>query len=287
MAGIAFVRGHNRSVCLNANGALFRELNAIIAARNLALLRQPGKPQVEIATTTRQLWAVAELFATTFVRCYDRSWVAWLPPRELHQIAAGDFAGADHKLTRIIHYLMSTALMSGGIIAIETAADETSGERLVRGAVLRKLPPAIKKTESVLRRYLLGGFLALQSYGVRRAVAAARAARELDEATEVLMAQHGIPDRCVRGGMLAVRPQYQGLGVSSRLCAPFHELADCNGLWIAIQSSRPEYNDDRAFRSWGFERIGRHHYGPSPCNGVGPYALNVLARKPEIMEKNG
>src|SRR3979411_2739875 len=184
MAGIAAVRGHNRTFDPNVNEGLLRELNTIIAGRNLALLRQPGKPQVEIAATAGQLTTNALLFATAFVRCYDRSWVAWLPPRELEQIVAANFAGADRKLTRIIQYLLSIALISGGIIAIETAAAKTNGESVVLGAVLRKLPPEIEKAESMLHRYLLGGFLALQSYGVRRAIVADRAARELHTRTK-------------------------------------------------------------------------------------------------------
>jgi GNAT superfamily N-acetyltransferase len=286
MQSFASVARRNESLRLNVSDELLQEFNGIVDEMNRDFHRHPGTPRLEIATTAKQLRATAVLLAATFARSRDRSWIAWLPRRQLDQIKCGDFTGSERKLARIIGYLLSSALISGGIIVLETADGENVGQRVMRGAVLRKLPPATRDKESLLRRYLLGAGLALQSYGIRRALAADRAARELDQAMELSIARHRIPDRCVRGGMLAVFPPYQGLGVSSRLCAPFHELADRNGLWSVIQSSSPEHNDDRVFRRWGFDPIGQHHYGPSPCNGVGPYALNILARKPNAHGNN-
>jgi GNAT superfamily N-acetyltransferase len=287
MENFTSVARHNESLRLNVSDELRQEFNNIICELNREFRRYPGRPRVEIATTAKDLRATAFLLAATFARSRDRSWIAWLPRRQLDQIKSGEFSSSERKLARIIGYLLGTALICGGVIVFETASDENVGQRVMRGAILRKLPPATPRKESVLRRYLFGASLAVQSYGIRRALAADRAARELDQTMETLITRNCIPDRCVRGGMLAVLPPYQGLGVSSRLCAPFHELADRNGLWSVIQSSNPENNDDRVFRGWGFHPIGQHRYGPSPCNGVGPYALNILARKPNAHAKPG
>lgn len=282
MDTLATVTRADRPIRLNISHDLDRDFSDILSELNCDFDRQPGRPRVEIATTASALNAAAALLATTFASSRDRSWIAWLPPREIAQIMSGDFAAAARKLAPIIGYLLSAALTDGGIVAYETADDEGSGTRIMRGAALRKLPSATPEKESMLRRYLVGAGLAVRSYGVRRALAADRAARALEQATEAMIVQHGIPDRCVRGGMIAVLPSYRGLGVSSRMSAPFHELADRNGLWSVLQSSSPEYNDDRVFYKWGFSLIGRHRYGPSSCNGIGPYELNILARRPKV-----
>jgi GNAT superfamily N-acetyltransferase len=266
---------------------LLTDLKTIIERRNQQYAKEPGCPQVQIVESIRELRMAAELLAATFVRSCDRAWICWLPRRTLGQIAAGDFTKADRKLARIINYLIATSMIRGGVVVVETAEQPAGGGRTMRGVVVRQLPPRVKRTEPLLRRYLLGGFLALRSYGVRRALAADRASQDLDRATEDVTAAHGIPDGCVRGGGIAVRPEYRGLRVSSRLASLFQELADRNGLWSVLQSSSPECNDERVFHRWGYRLIGHHHYGVSPHNGVGSYILNIMARCPRLTGDEG
>lgn len=265
---------------LNIEEELLHSLVRIIARRNEAAAGEMGAPKVEIAQTREQLKQGAGIMAKAFVRNYDKAWLAWLSPGDLQRVSAGDFRAAEQKIARVIHYLMATALVSGGIVLVETARGAKNDERLVRGAALRVLPAAFPRKENVLHKYLFGGAAALMSYGVRGALAADHASRSLREATEEMRAREGIPERCIRNGMLCVGPAYQQMRVASRLCAPLHELADRHGLYTVLQSSSPESNDARVFNRMGYEKFGEHRYGVSKRNNVGPYVINLMVRRP-------
>lgn len=265
---------------LNIERELLHDLANIVNRQNDIMATQAGRPRIEIAESQERLAEAATLMARAFVRNYDKFWLAWLSSKDVHRISAGNFDGAERKIARTIHYFLTTAVLNGGIVAIETAEDDESGRRLVRGAALRSLPPVLPRGEGMLLKYVIGGSLALRNYGLFRALAAEKSYQALYEATESACVGEGIPKRRIDNGIICVCPSHWHKRVASRLYAPFHELADRHGLYCVLQSSSPETNDARVFNRFGYEKIGEHHYGASVFNTVGPYTINFLARAP-------
>jgi hypothetical protein len=265
----------------NIEETLWRDLAGLLRRHNSALEGEPGSPRLEIAESPSQLREAARVMAKAFVATRDRSWLVWLPKRELRNIADGKPQGAIRRLQRTVHYLLTTAGFRGGIVLIETAKAAPKSDRIVRGAIVRKLPVKTQQREPLTYKYVFGGYAAVRSYGLPRALAADAAYVALAKATDRFIAEWCIPGRCIKGGGLCVDPDYQRMRVSRRLAAPFFQLADLNGLWTVIQSGNPERNDATVFRSMGFQKIGDYAYGASPFNNVGPYTVNILAREPQ------
>jgi GNAT superfamily N-acetyltransferase len=268
------------SVDFNIEENLLRDLLEMIGRQNKEIGGEPGRPRIEIAQSALQVWQAAIVMARAFVATQDRGWLAWLSKPEIARIGAGDTQRAERKLRRTIYYLLNTGWLGGGILLLETANVAPANARVVRGTLMRKLPAKTYRRESFAYKYLVGGISAVRSYGIARALAADAAYVALTNATEETIVDRGIPLRCIRGGGLCVDPEYQRMRISSRLCAPFHDLADRNGLWTVIQSSNPDRNDATVFCHMGFQKIGDYKYGPSPYNNVGPYVINIMARKP-------
>ena len=268
------------AVRLNIEAAILQSLGDLIAQQNIAGAAEPEAPRVHIAGTPHELLQAAEVMAQAFVRNRDKAWIAWLRPADVQRIGAGDFAEAERKIARVIHYLLQAALRAGGVVVLETAGDEHRGGRTVRGAALRTLPSAAAPGSGLLHDLTVGAPAALRAYGLRRTLAAQRAAAALQRATHAMRVREGIPARCIYGGMVCVRPDHEQKRVASRMSRPFQRLADIHGLFYLLQSSNPDRNDARVFQRFGFRHTGEFLYGASKFNSVGPYAVKLMVRRP-------
>ena len=269
---------------LNVEPALLAGLMEEIEARNAADATLPGRPALKIAATRAEMADAARLMAQAFVRNHDKAWLAWLPAQDMARLRSGDMATAEKKIARVICYLCHAAAFAGGVMTLEFADESgTSGApggRVLRGASLRSLPPAVPRSEPWWHLVVIGASTALRSYGPRRAVAAAKASNALVQAAREATTESRVPARCIHAQMSCVRPQYQGLGVSRRMFEPFRTLSDRFGLAARMESSSPDSNDERVFAKFGFEKIGEHQYGASRYNNVGPYTVNLMVRWP-------
>jgi hypothetical protein len=265
---------------LNVEPDLLREFIAIVERQNRVTADEPGQPRVEIAQTRAQLAVAAAIMARAFVGNRDKAWLAWLSARDIRRLSSGDADATERKTARVIRYLLAAALPGGGLVLLETAAEGAAGARVARGAALRSLPPASPGKEGLLHKYAFGAAAVLASYGLMGALAADRASCALRESTEAMKAREGIPPRCINNGMVAVSPDHWHKRVASRLCAPFHKLADRCGLQTVLQSSSPLDNDARVFAGMGFEKTGEHLYGVSKRNRAGPHVMTLMVRKP-------
>ncbi|MBT2337081.1 hypothetical protein J7E49_24660 [Variovorax paradoxus] len=263
---------------LNVAPALLQGLHEHIAELNAADAALPGCPAVEIACSKSQTALAARLMANAFVHNQDRGWLAWLPPLEVTRVRSGDTRRAQEKIGRVIDYLCAAAAFEGGLVLLESA--DVPGGREIRGASLWGLPPAVPGTEPWWHLATYGAPAALRSYGLLRAVAAAGAANALVRASEEAMHRLGFPARCIYAQMGCVQPVHQGQGVSRRMFEPFRLLADRFNLVYRLESSSPETNDQRVFSNFRFEKIGEHRFGASRFNSVGPYAINLMVRRP-------
>ncbi|WAC71681.1 hypothetical protein OU995_19120 [Roseateles sp. SL47] len=270
---------------LNVRTDLLTSVESLIAQQNEATASLPGEPRVDIVRDHGGVRAAAVVMTQAFVENHDKGWLAWLKPEEVRRIEEGDHALGERRLTPILAYLLRAGLGAGGILCVETVqAADGIGPRVVRGACLRRLPMAWPARDSLLYKYLVGGWHALRTYGLPRALAADRAQTRLRQATELARRAQGIPQGCIYSSMMCVPRRFEGLHVARRLSGPFLRLADEQGLHMLLQSSNPDRNDERVFKRFGFSRIGEFNYGVSRLNAVGPYTITLLARPPRQIE---
>lgn len=268
------------AVRLNIEAAVLRSLANLLEEQNIASEAEPETPRVHIAATPHDLVQAAEVMAQAFVRNRDKAWIAWLRPADVKRVGSGDYADAERKIARVIHYLLQAALRVGGVVVLETACDERQGGRTVRGAALRTVPSAASAGSGLFHDLTVGAPAALRAYGLRRTLAAQSASAALQRATHAMRVREGIPVRCVYGGMVCVRPDHEQKRVASRMSRPFQRLADIHGLFYLLQSSNPDRNDARVFKGFGFRHTGEFLYGASKLNSVGPCTVKLMVRSP-------
>lgn len=264
----------------NVEPAILQGLRDLLDEQNARTAAEPGAPRVHMALDAQDLRRAAQVMAQAFVRNRDKGWLAWLRPAEVARIHAGNFEPGERKIARVIAYLLHAAIPAGGVVTLETAQEGPAGQRVVRGASLRNFPVAAAYRPSRLHELVFGGYAALRAYGLARSLAADKAAKELKAAAEAMRERQGIPQRCVRGGMLCVHPGHEQKHVASRLSRPPLRLADQQALFYLLESSNPERNDARVFSKFGFEHTGEFLYGVSDLNSVGPYVITLMARRP-------
>lgn len=263
----------------NIDQAILATLPALAVEINGLWAHEPGEPRIEIAQDLPRLQQAAHLMAQAFVQNQDKGWLAWLRPRDVARIRAGDFEAAERHIGRIILYLLRAATFNGGITILESACGP-DGVREIRGAAVCELPTQAPPSEGLLHKYGLGTLCALRSYGLQRAIAANLAYLSLRRATDQMQRDMGIPTRCLRSGIMCVHPRFEGKRVASRLWAPAHVIAERHRLHILMESSNPDRNDDRVFKRFGLQHVGEHVYGASRFNGVGPYVIKLMVRPP-------
>ncbi|MBB3641785.1 hypothetical protein [Variovorax atrisoli] len=272
-----------RAIRFNVEAGILRDLEDLIAQQNAESAAEPGRPRVRLAATPQEIAQAAGVMTEAFVRNQDKAWLAWMQPEDVRRIRAGDVVQAEQKLCRVIHYLLQAALRTGGVVVIETAQEDeasTDGPRAMRGAALRTLPVAVAARSGLMHELFVGGHAALRAYGLRRTLAAQKASTALKRATEAMRVREGVPERCILGGMVCVRPDHEQKRVASRMSRPFQRLADLHGLHYLLQSSNPDRNDSRVFKRFGFRHSGELYYGASKFNSVGPYLVKLMIRDP-------
>ncbi len=272
---------------LNIEAEILQGLVDLIDRQNETSMDEPGAPRVHVAATAQDIVQAATVMTQAFVRNGDKAWLAWLRPDDLRRIRAGDFAVAERKIGRVMHYLLEAALASGGVVVLETSHEEAQNSRTVRGAALRTLPSAVPRAPGRMHELVVGGYAALRAYGLQRTLAAQSASAALQRATHAMRIREGIPERCIYGGMVCVHPAHEGQRVASRMSRPFQQLADRHGLAYLLQSSNPDRNDTRVFKGFGFRHTGEFVYGASRFNGVGPYTVKLMVRRPVPLPVQG
>jgi hypothetical protein len=258
---------------------MVEELKSIIASRNEELAKLEGGPSVSIVTDRSERAEAASVMAKAFVGANDMSFLNWLSPRVLRRLEAGDSAGAERRIARVIRYLLASECRKGGVVLAEYA-DNADGERTMRGAALRLLPIQNTGHESVLYKYVAGGVATLPAYGARL-FDSDEAYMAMKHASDAAYGLLGLGDNYIENSLIGVDPAYQGNGVYSHLTTPINQLADMKGLPVRLESSNPEQNDARVFAKSGFERYGEEHvYDKDNKGSIGSHVVRFMVRRP-------
>jgi hypothetical protein len=263
---------------LNVEPALLEALHEHIWALNSADAALPGRPAVEIARSKPQTALAARLMAQAFIHNQDRGWLAWLPPSEVARVHSGDTRRAQEKIARVIDYLCAAAAFEGGLVLLESA-DVPPG-REIRGASLWGLPPAVPGAEPW---WHLAAHGAPARFAQLRAGARGGRCRRGERTGASLAGDDAPPGLSGALHLRADKMYPAGAPGPARFAANVRAVPPAGGPFqprVQAREQQPRDQRPARFLQLPLREDRGARFGASRFNSVGPYAINLMIRRP-------